>query len=215
MDQSPCSYFDSLSVAWFVGEQSLANFGIESEGLSSLVHLDPLCFAWSWSRKWKLVDLFELKWVERNLEYSLLWVAVRGNVKNLVAGIANWNWEFSIRTVDRQFWDPRMPDLAHIKGETLRLLETNSFRETFELRKLEFLTRLLERGYPRWKYFSQSNILITKRGSTKRKKKKIQNCWIVTSCTGSGSRDGTFQHQNQNNRKSLWILPGFITSPLH
>ena len=36
-----------------------------------------------------------------------------------------------------------------IKGETLRLLRTNSVKETFELRKLEFLTRLLERGYPR------------------------------------------------------------------
>ena len=36
-----------------------------------------------------------------------------------------------------------------IKGETLRLLRTNSVTEIFELRKLEFLTRLLERGYPR------------------------------------------------------------------
>lgn len=36
-----------------------------------------------------------------------------------------------------------------IKGETLRLLRTNLAKETFELRKLEFLTRLLERGYPR------------------------------------------------------------------
>ena len=36
-----------------------------------------------------------------------------------------------------------------IKGETLRLLRTNSVKEIFELRKLEFLTRLLERGYPR------------------------------------------------------------------
>ena len=36
-----------------------------------------------------------------------------------------------------------------IKGETLRLLRTNSVKETFELRKLEFLARLLERGYPR------------------------------------------------------------------
>ena len=38
---------------------------------------------------------------------------------------------------------------GHIKGETLRLLRTNSVKETFELRKLEFLARLLERGYPR------------------------------------------------------------------
>ena len=29
------------------------------------------------------------------------------------------------------------------------LLRTNSVKENFELRKLEFLTRLLERGYPR------------------------------------------------------------------
>ena len=36
-----------------------------------------------------------------------------------------------------------------IKGETLRLLRTNSVKETFELGKLEFLARLLERGYPR------------------------------------------------------------------
>ena len=38
---------------------------------------------------------------------------------------------------------------SFIKGETLRLLRTNSVKETFESRKLEFLTRLLERGYPR------------------------------------------------------------------
>ena len=31
----------------------------------------------------------------------------------------------------------------------MRLLRTNSVKETFELRKLEFLARLLERGYPR------------------------------------------------------------------
>ena len=31
----------------------------------------------------------------------------------------------------------------------MRLLRTNSVKETFELRKLEFLTRLLERGNPR------------------------------------------------------------------
>ena len=36
-----------------------------------------------------------------------------------------------------------------IKGEALRLLRTNSVKEIFELRKLEFLTRLLERGYHR------------------------------------------------------------------
>ena len=32
-----------------------------------------------------------------------------------------------------------------IKRETLRLLRTNLANETFELRKLKFLTRLLER----------------------------------------------------------------------
>ena len=31
----------------------------------------------------------------------------------------------------------------------MRFLRTNSVKKTFELRKLEFLTRLLERGYPR------------------------------------------------------------------
>jgi len=31
----------------------------------------------------------------------------------------------------------------------VRFLRTNSVKEIFELRKLEFLTRLLERGYPR------------------------------------------------------------------
>ena len=31
----------------------------------------------------------------------------------------------------------------------MRLLRTNWVKETFELRKLELLTRLLERGYPR------------------------------------------------------------------
>ena len=36
-----------------------------------------------------------------------------------------------------------------IKRETSRLLRTNSVKEIFELRKLEFLTCLLERGYPR------------------------------------------------------------------
>ena len=36
-----------------------------------------------------------------------------------------------------------------VKGEALRLLRTNSVKKTFELRKLEFLTRLLARGCPR------------------------------------------------------------------
>ena len=36
-----------------------------------------------------------------------------------------------------------------IQGETLRLLRTNLLKETFELRKLEFLARLLERGHLR------------------------------------------------------------------
>ena len=36
-----------------------------------------------------------------------------------------------------------------VKGEALRLLRTNSVKESFELKKLEFLTRLLERGYPK------------------------------------------------------------------
>lgn len=31
----------------------------------------------------------------------------------------------------------------------MRLLKTNSVKETFELRKLAFLTRLVVRGYPR------------------------------------------------------------------
>ena len=35
------------------------------------------------------------------------------------------------------------------KGETLRLLRKNSVKEIFEVGKLEFLTRLLEQGYPR------------------------------------------------------------------
>ena len=58
---------------------------------------------------------------------------------------------------------------SFIKGDTLRLLRTNSVKETFELRKLEFLTHLLERGFPRTrrKYFSRSKLVITKRGSTK------------------------------------------------
>lgn len=67
-----------------------------------------------------------------------------------------------------------------IKGETLRLLRTNSVKETFELRKLEFLTRLLERGYPRElaenilaevKFSSRND-----RGSTKQNK-NIQECF--------------------------------------
>ena len=36
-----------------------------------------------------------------------------------------------------------------IKGETLRLLRTNSVKEIFELRKREFLTCLLERAFRR------------------------------------------------------------------
>ena len=36
-----------------------------------------------------------------------------------------------------------------IEGETLRLLRTNPADQIFELRKLEFVTRLLELGYPR------------------------------------------------------------------
>ena len=39
--------------------------------------------------------------------------------------------------------------LRRVLGETLHLLRTNSVEETFELRKLEFLTRLLKRGYRR------------------------------------------------------------------
>ena len=31
----------------------------------------------------------------------------------------------------------------------MRLLRTNSVKESFELKKLQFLTRLLERGYPK------------------------------------------------------------------
>lgn len=44
---------------------------------------------------------------------------------------------------------PLSVEKSFIKGETLRLLRTNPVDEIFELRKLEFLTRLLERGYPR------------------------------------------------------------------
>jgi len=36
-----------------------------------------------------------------------------------------------------------------IKGETLRLLRTNSDRESFEARKRDFQSRLFERGYPK------------------------------------------------------------------
>ena len=36
-----------------------------------------------------------------------------------------------------------------VKVETLRLLRTNPVKESFELKKKEFLTRLIERGYPR------------------------------------------------------------------
>ena len=35
-----------------------------------------------------------------------------------------------------------------VKGEVLRLLRTDSVRESFELRKREFLTCFIERGYP-------------------------------------------------------------------
>ena len=36
-----------------------------------------------------------------------------------------------------------------VKEEALRLLRTNSVKESFELKKLQTLTRLLERGYPK------------------------------------------------------------------
>ena len=36
-----------------------------------------------------------------------------------------------------------------VKGEALRLRRTNSVKESFEFKKLQFLTRLLERGYPK------------------------------------------------------------------
>ena len=36
-----------------------------------------------------------------------------------------------------------------VKGEALRLLRINSVKESFEFKKLQFLTRLLERGYPK------------------------------------------------------------------
>ena len=58
-------------------------------------------------------------------------------------------------------------------------MRTNSVKETFQLRKLEFLTRLPERAFPRE---LSENILaevkfsgITKRGSTKQNK-SIQRC---------------------------------------
>ena len=67
-----------------------------------------------------------------------------------------------------------------IKGETLRLLRTNWVKDIFELRKLEFLTRLLKRGYPREhtenNLASRSKIVITKRGSTKQNK-NIHKCF--------------------------------------
>ena len=60
-------------------------------------------------------------------------------------------------------------------------MRTNSANETFELRKLEFLTHLLERCLPevysrtRRKHFSRSKILITKRGFTENKTKTSRN----------------------------------------
>ena len=39
--------------------------------------------------------------------------------------------------------------LRRILGETLHLMRTNSVEETFKVRKLEFLTCLLKRGYHR------------------------------------------------------------------
>ena len=35
-----------------------------------------------------------------------------------------------------------------VKGEALSLVRTNSVKKSFEFKKLQFLTRLLERGYP-------------------------------------------------------------------
>ena len=36
-----------------------------------------------------------------------------------------------------------------VKGEALRLLRTNLVKESFEFKKSQFLTQLLERGYPK------------------------------------------------------------------
>ena len=65
-----------------------------------------------------------------------------------------------------------------IKGEALRLLRTKKVKEIFELRKLEFLTRLLERCYPRElaekiltevNFSSRSEALLT----------KLQQCFAI------------------------------------
>lgn len=44
---------------------------------------------------------------------------------------------------------PLSVEKGFVKEEALRLLRTNSVKESFELKKLQFLTRLLERGYPK------------------------------------------------------------------
>lgn len=44
---------------------------------------------------------------------------------------------------------PSVSKKGFIKGDALYLLKTKSVKETFELRKLAFLTRLVVRGYPR------------------------------------------------------------------
>ena len=64
--------------------------------------------------------------------------------KNLDRQIKSLQKRFNIRT-SLQVTFSVFRKVFIIKGETLRLLRTNSANETFELRKLEFLTHLLER----------------------------------------------------------------------
>ena len=44
---------------------------------------------------------------------------------------------------------PLSVEKGFVQEEALRLLRTNSVKESFESKKLQFLTRLLERGYPK------------------------------------------------------------------
>ena len=44
---------------------------------------------------------------------------------------------------------PPSVEKGFVKEEALCLLRTNSVKESFESKKLQFLTRLLERGYPK------------------------------------------------------------------
>ena len=76
-----------------------------------------------------------------------------------------------------------------VKGEALRLLRTNSVKESFELRKKQFLTRLLERGYP--KSFAEdtgkilTEIKFSMRNTALKKKLKISKKIIPFITTAS------------------------------